>query len=248
GTVERGAMSGVLYTGGRAIPTGVVPPGPVRQAKADFPIPKLDKAANGATFCFTGRGSLFLAGTQFLQGNDFAPVLGNAPMNWRVALWYKPPRGKKRSYLSLLPTMLRRVAIFRPGIVGPWTYWVLLLAVLPGIGYAALRLIATAGSAVRRRVPLALALALIAFVNAGAWALITPAFNAPDESEHFAYAQYLAETGHAVGGQGNPYSSDETLATEATRIFTSNQNGDGKPPWTSLDQRNWERRTHGKPA
>src|SRR5207244_8699062 len=108
--------------------------------------------------------------------------------------------------------------------------------------------LATAGSAARRRAPLGLAIALLAFVNAGAWALITPAFDAPDESEHFAYAQYLAETGHAVGGRGNPYSSDQTLAIEATRILTSNQNGDGKPPWAALDQRAWERRTHGTHA
>jgi hypothetical protein len=248
GTVRRGPMTGVLYANGRAIRTGTVPEGPVSQAKADFTIPKLARTANGATLCITGHVSLFLGGAIGLQGNDFTPTLDGAPLPWRVALWYRPPAGEKRTYLSLLPTMLRRVAIFRPGVVGPWTYWVLLLAVLPGLAYAALRLVATAGTGVRRRVPVALALALIAFVNAGAWALITPAFDAPDESEHFAYAQYLAETGNAVGGQGKAYSSDQTLAIEATRIFTSNQNGDGKPPWTQRDQRAWDRRTHGTHA
>ena len=43
----------------------------------------------------------------------------------------------------------------------------------------------------------AVAIALIAFANAASWALITPSFNAPDEPDHFAYAQYFAETGHA---------------------------------------------------
>ena len=38
-------------------------------------------------------------------------------------------------------------------------------------------------------------IALIAFANAASWALITPAFNAPDEPDHFAYGQYLATTG-----------------------------------------------------
>src|SRR5204863_2636969 len=47
---------------------------------------------------------------------------------------------------------------------------------------------------------------------------------------------------------GNPYSRDQYLATDATRIFSSNQDGDGKPPWTALDERAWERRTHGTHA
>ncbi|MFL5885553.1 MAG: hypothetical protein ACJ77M_10825 [Thermoleophilaceae bacterium] len=248
GTTVRGAMSGVLYAGGRAIRAADVPPGPVGQQKADFAIPKTRSALPGATFCITGHGSLFVGGAQYLQGNDFSPTVGGQQLGWRIALWFRPPAGQKRSYLSLLPTMLRRVAIFRPGVVGAWTYWVLLLLVLPALAYFAVRLLATAGLAVRRRVPLALALALLAFVNAGAWALVTPAFDAPDESEHFAYAQYLAETGHAVGGTGKPYSSDQIAAIEATRIFSSNQNGDGKPPWTSRDQAAWEKRTQGKHA
>ncbi|MFL5910696.1 MAG: hypothetical protein ACJ768_09050 [Gaiellaceae bacterium] len=248
GKAPRGAMSGVLYTGGHAVRTSTVPPGPAHQRKADFTIPKTRSTLTGATFCITGQGSTFIGGATGLQGNDFPVADGGAQLNWRIAFWYRPPAGEKRSYLSLLPSMLRRVAIFRPGVVGAWTYWVLLLAVLPALAYAAIRLVATAARAGRRRVPLALALALLAFVNAGAWALITPAFDAPDESEHFAYAQYFAETGHAVGQTGKPYSSDQNLAIEATRIFTSNQNGDGKPPWTQRDQRAWDRRTHGTHA
>ena len=36
---------------------------------------------------------------------------------------------------------------------------------------------------------------LVAFVNAAVWTIVTPPFQVPDETNHFAYAQYLAETG-----------------------------------------------------
>jgi len=45
-----------------------------------------------------------------------------------------------------------------------------------------------------RRFPRAgVACALVAFMNAAAWSLITPPFQAPDEPAHFAYVQLLAE-------------------------------------------------------
>ena len=37
--------------------------------------------------------------------------------------------------------------------------------------------------------------ALVAFLNASAWAVWTPPLQAPDEPAHVYYVQYLAETG-----------------------------------------------------
>jgi hypothetical protein len=48
---------------------------------------------------------------------------------------------ERRSLAALLPTMIRRAAFFKPGVVGPWTFWVLgalLLLVLPLGSMAAL--------------------------------------------------------------------------------------------------------------
>ncbi len=78
----------------------------------------------------------------------------------------------------------------------------LLFVVLPLSWLLALVLLARAagGRELRlrgRRIRPAAAIALIAFLNAGSWALITPPFQTPDEPDHFAYAQYIAETGHA---------------------------------------------------
>ena len=37
--------------------------------------------------------------------------------------------------------------------------------------------------------------ALVAFLNATAWALIVPPFQGKDETDHFAYVEQLAENG-----------------------------------------------------
>ena len=42
-----------------------------------------------------------------------------------------------------------------------------------------------------------LAIGVIGFLAAASWSLIIPAFDAPDEAEHMAYAQAIAERGRA---------------------------------------------------
>lgn len=56
--------------------------------------------------------------------------------------------------------------------------------------------------------------ALIALLNAISWSLITPPFLALDEPDHFAYVQYLAETGHLPVASGGEYSQEEQVALE----------------------------------
>jgi 4-amino-4-deoxy-L-arabinose transferase-like glycosyltransferase len=61
--------------------------------------------------------------------------------------------------------------------------------------------------------------ALIAFLNAAVWACITPVFHVPDETSHFAYVQYLAETGlvpNIPGGDG--ISREEATVMDALRF------------------------------
>jgi Predicted membrane protein (DUF2142) len=55
------------------------------------------------------------------------------------------------------------------------------------------RLAAAAGQALRRVPRGAWACALIAFVNAACWSILTPPFQVPDEPSHFAYTQQLVE-------------------------------------------------------
>lgn len=219
----------------------VVGVGPGRQ-KVAFPIPERPEAPASvrATACVEVFGEkVFFGGMGALQANDLSPELDGRAVGSRVAVWFLPPEGERRSIVSLLPDIFERAALFRPGIVGPWTYLLLAFAVLPMLVYAGLRLVATARSP-RRRVPLVVVVAAIGFTHAGVWALLTPPFDAPDESEHFAYAQHFAETGKAVGGPGAVYSTEQTVALDAVRTFSRNETPDGKPPWLPVEERGWQ--------
>jgi len=56
---------------------------------------------------------------------------------------------------------------------------------------------------------------LLALVNAVVWGAIVPPFQVPDETSHFAYAQYLAETGKPPPqGPGAAYSPQESYALQ----------------------------------
>jgi Predicted membrane protein (DUF2142) len=175
--------------------------------------------------------------------------LNGAPLEQRVAVWFLPPAGKERSLFASAGKIFSRAALFRPGVVGAWTYPVLLFVVLPLAWLVALLLLArsAAGRSVRLRGRVfrpAMVIALIAFLNAASWALITPAFNTPDEPDHFAYGQYLATTGHAPARTPDaraPFSSDETLAMNAVDIYGQSSSPIGRPPWLAAQQHAAER-------
>lgn len=54
--------------------------------------------------------------------------------------------------------------------------------------------------------------ALIAFVNAGCWSILSPPFQIPDEAAHFAYVQTLAETGSLPTSNGEAFAPAEQIA------------------------------------
>ena len=69
------------------------------------------------------------------------------------------------------------------------------------------------------RVPRPLALLLVVVTVFGVtWALITPAFQSPDETEHFAYVQSLGELGRLPGGAGKGMSTEQLVAETATNV------------------------------
>jgi hypothetical protein len=191
-----------------------------------------------ADVCLTAKAQVFAWGNANPQANVPAPTVGGVGIPDRVAVWFLGPVGKQRSIVSQMGEMFRRAALFRPGFVGAWTYWVLLLCVFPGLAYGALRLLATADTRGQRRVPLPVLVGMVAFGVAVSWALITPAFESPDESEHFAYAQYFAETGRAVETTQTarpPYSDAEGLALEAVKHTSVIERPEARPPWLRAD-------------
>jgi 4-amino-4-deoxy-L-arabinose transferase-like glycosyltransferase len=200
-------------------------------------------------------GPISLGGVRGQRGEHVPTLLAGARLpNW-VAVRFVPPAGHERSVLASTGEIFRRASLFRPGVIGAWTYPFLLLVVAPLTWLAALLLLARAATGRqprlgRRAVRPAAAIAVIAFVNAASWALITPSFNGPDEPAHFAYAQYFAETGHAPDrvDRGRPvYSSSEFLAVDTLHTYSQIAQPATRPPWLAFDQALWERRTALKP-
>jgi hypothetical protein len=218
-----------------------------RISAAVFAIPRVPDrpAERAASLCLTASDVVNWGGTPLPVPPTFAPpTLAGKPVSGRIAVWYLPRSGEQRSYLSRASEILHRAALFRPAPVGPWLYVVALLVLLPLLALAAVRCLAIAatGCAPRR---VALWLFAIAALNFCCWALVTPAFQSPDEVDHFAYTQSLVERGQAPSKDpGSPlprWSSSESLALEDTSFFTDHQIGDSRPPWTSRQQDEYRR-------
>jgi 4-amino-4-deoxy-L-arabinose transferase-like glycosyltransferase len=63
-----------------------------------------------------------------------------------------------------------------------------------------------------RRIPRAAWIAgVIAFLNAACWSIVTPPFQVPDESSHFAYTQQLAENDQLPTSGASDYSPEERV-------------------------------------
>jgi hypothetical protein len=56
------------------------------------------------------------------------------------------PRQHAKSVLALVPQIFRRAALFRPGAVGPWVYWLLAALILVGAPLLLARALATASA------------------------------------------------------------------------------------------------------
>ena len=238
----RPPMDVTVLEGGRVLATGHVGQGAVGGlAFVTIPITPVVAASPAyrlVTVCLRlGGGAPTQFGGMFHTSSSQGPVTvdGVSQVDNRVGLWFVPRPGATRSVIDNWSSIMDRLALFRPGFAGPWFYWLLFLLGLPLLSYFGLRLLAVAHEPRRRVV---LALALIAFAGNAAWAITTANFDSPDESEHFAYVQSLAETGRAPAAAFNPaptapppYAADETLALGAIAHFAQIDGSFGRPPW-----------------
>jgi small subunit ribosomal protein S36 len=218
---------------------------PDRVSAAVFTLPGLssESGERPASLCLTARGLVNWGGTPLPAPPSTAvPSVGGSPVSGRIAVWYLPPAGAERSYLSRAGAILERASLFRPSPAGPWLYVLVLLIVLPGLALAAVRCLAMAvtraSSTSARRT--AAWLFAIAALNFACWALITPPFHAPDEVDHFAYTQSLVERGQAPSPSPaaplGRWSSAQTLALEGESFFSDHQVGDTRAPWAARAQ------------
>jgi hypothetical protein len=238
----RPAIKLSITEAGKAIASGRLPAGPPQPLQGII-VPLAHTIASrgvGSVCLRTGAGGpLQLGGTAQLTAEEVSPTLDGQPIGNRVSLWFFPRPGATRSLVASWPDVMRRVALFRPGFAAPAFYWVLFVAGLPLLAYFALRLLALAGEPRRR---IALGLALVAFASASTWALTTVAFDSPDEPEHFAYAQSIAETGRApdpAPSARQPYAGDLVYALGAVRHFSTISSAEGRPPWFKDDVAQW---------
>jgi hypothetical protein len=216
-----------------------------RITNADFAIPQtpVSPTASHASLCVSSDSTVAWGGTPLTKPGEFPPTLHGVSLAARIAIWYLPPSGSRSSYVQRAGEIFDRAALFRPGIVGPWTYPLLLFLVLPAIALLAVRCLALAVAGRARR--LAAWLFSIAVVNACCWALITPVFQGPDEVDHFAYVQSLVERGQ--GPSHDPvsplqrWSGAENRALEDMSFFTDHQLGGTPVPWLSSQQRSYFR-------
>lgn len=199
------------------------------------------------------RASAGIGGTSGRAPDRPAPSLSGKPLDAQIALWYLAPEGSDSSLLARLPDIARRAALFRPGIVANWWYGVALL-IVPLLWFCGLRLLArSAGGGVHGR-RAAATIAALACANASLWAILTPAFQAPDEPAHFSFTQSLVENGKVPDKAPTntpPISSRAALALDSVRAFAlvcpphlldRPCLSVVRPPWLSEDEQRWKRR------
>lgn len=102
-----------------------------------------------------------------------------------------------------------------------------------------------------RKLPIGLVLiVLVAALQSFAWDLALPAFQGPDESTHFAYVQYLAETGHlpsATSG-GSAFSSEVQSTLTTLNLDPTIGNLTSRPAWSPADLKLWRETQRHLPA
>jgi 4-amino-4-deoxy-L-arabinose transferase-like glycosyltransferase len=101
-----------------------------------------------------------------------------------------------------------------------------------------------------KRVPIAGWLcALVAGLSALTWSLVTPPFHVPDEVSHFAYAQYLAETGELPRENDDlSYSQEQQAVLHLTDFYLVIGESRGRPPWTQAQDRALDAAPAGDPV
>lgn len=218
--------------------------GPPGSAPTTLDVPLARGREASGRLCVSASGPIDVSGRRGLEPGQTAAVVAGKPVDARVAVWYLPAAGERTSLLALMPDMFERASRFRPGVVGPWTYWALLLVVTPALMLGALYLfLRAAGERPVRRA--AVVIGAIGFAAAASWSLIVPAFNAPDEVEHIAYTQAIAENGRGPDtgpSSRRPYSSELEVAYQSARLSGYFGQRVGRPPWTARDEQAWKLR------
>ncbi|HEY6779986.1 MAG TPA: DUF2142 domain-containing protein [Thermoleophilaceae bacterium] len=220
--------------------------------EVQVPVTEVSRSAANVRVCASVGGGAPVAFRGVPAGKTFFG-LGAAPKHDRM--WIQYERSASESWWSLAPTMIHRLGL----VQARQTPLVALLAVLFMLSVLgiAIRLLTysrtrappsdeqsiptTSRRSPLRRIPTtAWICALVAILNAGTWALITPPFQVYDELDHFAYVQSLAETGHPPT-ESNFNHSDEEAVTLRDLNFLEQVQHRNVGLWSSVERQRLDR-------
>jgi hypothetical protein len=227
----------VREAGGRVAERGTIAGG-WSGSRVDVPIGDVASTIANAQVCITSSQPLFLRGYNTANEGESSAVDGN-PSKETIRLQYI--RGGEESWWSVLPAIAKRMGVARGKVFdGVWMFvaWAGLLVLVVGAVTVAVRRGIPPAPSLRRIPRAGWTCALVALLSGSAWALVTPAFHVPDEVSHFAYAQYLAETGRLPVENGDDtYSPEEMQAIRDTQFYLVVGDVDARPPWTEAQDR-----------
>lgn len=176
-------------------------------------------------------------------------VLGesNPPAGWvivgghrfdKVTISLAYLRAEPVSAASQVGAVLKRASMYRPGWVGPWTFWLLAIAAIVAMlaALAALVLRSDRQWSDRRWL---LLIAFVVLVNGVTWSIVTPPLQAPDESSHLAYVETLAHRG--LPSATTPANSEDMSLLSGRTVHGVALNPTTKLPWTPLQEQTWVR-------
>jgi hypothetical protein len=130
------------HASGRVLARGALPPGYPDDRKATARLARAVPEGSRVDVCLRNVGQRRVAvfGGPASDNEPSYATVGGRPL--RSDLGMELLRQHPRTVLSLVPSIVRRAALFHPGWVGPWTFWVLLallLVAFPALLIAALR-------------------------------------------------------------------------------------------------------------
>jgi hypothetical protein len=229
--------------GGRPVTSGRLAAG-WSAAAATVPVRSVGRGVQGATVCAR------------IGGEWPATVMGTRGTARRMRLDYLA--AGTASWWSKLPTVVRRVGL-NAAVRGPWAAGLASLLMLAVGGIVAIRLFRDFGpptapapssklaadvseptsrwhAAARSLPATAWACALVAFLSATTWALVSPPFQFLDEQDHYAYLQTLAETGSPPISASRQFSTELRRGLALTHFQAVRYDSDDAPIWNSFER------------
>ncbi len=170
------------------------------------PVQRVSGTIPNARVCFGFGATLEKSGP---VGTYRAAYTNGEPARTRIE-YLRPGHS---SWWSLAATVARRMGLGRsPG--GTWVALVALALMATVVVLVAWLILRQLGWS-RPAAGAAWICALVACLSAASWSIVTPPFQVPDEPSHFAYAEWLAETGRLPTSGESSYSPAENAVLEA---------------------------------